>query len=182
MSLSLTSVSENPSVMNITRQVLIALILVIVFIELSDEKNRNKRRRRRRFGIRKRVNTVNRRTIGGRSRPNMGTIHGRSAPRRSGRPSSRRSGRKHLRRNGAASRRHRRIRGRGRNLIRGRGRGRRPGQNRLTYAPMKHAVTKMPTTDEFDGYDDDFRLPKQFCSCATGEPEYNEEWEQSHSR
>jgi len=116
-----------------------------------------------------------RRTIGGRSRRTdiKTTVKERSAPRRSGRTSTRRSG--------ANTRR--RLRGRGRNLIRGPQRGRRPGQNRLTYAPMKHAVTELPTTSNGDmGFDDDFILPKQFCPCASGEPEYNEEWEKAHSR
>ena len=162
--------------MNITRQVLITVILAIVFFELSDEKNRNKRRNRR-FRNRRKIGgrpSSNKRTIGGRSRQSISTFHGRSAPRRAGRSS---------RRSGANTRR--RIRGRGRNLIRGRGLGSRPGQNRLTYAPMKHAVTEPaipnPRDDVF-GFDDKFRLPKQFCPCATGEPEYNEEWEKSHSR
>ena len=173
MPLRLNSVSQNPCVMNITRQVLITVILAVVFFELSDEKNRNKRRKRR-FGNRRNIRgrlSTNKRGIQGRSRPSISTIRGRSAPRRTSRKS------------GANTRR--RIRGRGRNLIRGRGRGRgsRPGQNRLTYAPMKHAVTEPSTTsDDMIGFDDDFRLPEQFCPCATGEPEYNEEWEKSHSR
>ena len=165
--------------MNITRQVLITVILAAVFFELSDEKNRNRRRRRRRLRTRKKIGgrpRANvRRTIGGRSRRTdiKTTVKERSAPRRSGRTSTRRSG--------ANTRR--RLRGRGRNLIRGPQRGRRPGQNRLTYAPMKHAVTELPTTSNGDmGFDDDFKLPKQFCPCASGEPEYNEEWEKAHSR
>ena len=164
--------------MNVTRQVLITVILAAVFFELSDEKNRNRRRRRRRLRTRKKIGgrpRANvRRTIGGRSRrTDIRTVNERSAPRRSGRTSTRRSG--------ANTRR--RIRGRGRNLIRGPRRGRRPGQNRLTYAPMKHAVTELPPTNgDMVEFDDDFKLPKQFCPCATGEPEYNEEWEKSHSR
>ena len=164
--------------MNVTRQVLITVILAAVFFELSDEKNRNRRRKRRRLRTRKKIGgrpRANvRRTIGGRSRrTDVSTVNGRSAPRRSGRSSTRKSG--------ANTRR--RIRGRGRNLIRGPRRGRRPGANRLSYAPMKHAVTELPTSNEdmFE-FDDDFKLPKQFCPCATGEPEYNEEWERSHSR
>ena len=56
---------------------------------------------------------------------------------------------------------------------------------RRLYGHKKYAVTeRTTTTPNYDmiGFDDDFLLPKQFCPCAKGEPESNEEWEALHSR